>query len=303
MAPPRVVPLSKKSTNGRLLQAALRAGFRVLSRLAPHASDRSAAALFLTPRRRRRPAPGTPGLPAERLQVASGRQTLAAWAWGTGPTVILAHGWNGHAGQMSSFIRPLVDGGFRVVAFDQPAHGQSSGRRTTVLRMAEALQSVARASGPLHGVVAHSLGATAATLALFDHLPASRVVLIAPPADAPHFVRRLAAFLGLSAERTEGTLAQVQRDVGVHLESMDLRRIGGWLRQPGLILHDISDREVPFAHGRAIAEVWPAARLVPLAGLGHTRLLADAGVVRDAVAFLKEGMAVAAVPQDLATSG
>ncbi len=303
MAPPRVVPLSKKSTNGRLLQSALRMVFRVLSRLAPRASDRTAAALFLSPRRRRRPAPGTPGLRAERLSVTSGGQALAAWAWGAGPTVVLAHGWSGHAGQMSSFIRPLVDAGFRVVAFDQPAHGQSSGRRTTVLRMGEALQSVARASGPLHGVVAHSLGATATTLALFDHLPASRVVLIAPPADAPHFVRKLAAFLALSAERTEGTLSQVQRDVGAHLESLDLRRIGGWLRQPALILHDISDREVPFAHGRALAEVWPAARLVPLAGLGHTRLLADAAVVRTTVAFLREGVAAAAAPPGVATSG
>jgi len=302
MPPTRVVPLPKKSTNGRLLQQGLRAGFRVLSRLAPRTSDRSAAALFLRPRRRRRPAPGTPGLRAERLRVASGRDTLAAWVWGAGPTVLLAHGWSGHAGQMSSFVRPLVDGGFRVVAFDQPAHGQSSGRRTTVLRMAEALQSIGRVAGPLHGVVAHSLGATATTLALFDNLPASRVVLIAPPADAPYFVRKLAAFLDLSAERTEGTLAQVQREVGAHLDALDLRRIGGWLRQPALILHDISDREVPFDHGRAIAEAWPAARLIPLAGLGHTRLLADAGVVRASVAFLREGVAVA-VPQGMATSG
>jgi len=67
MPSPRVVPLSKKSTNGRLLQPLLRAYFRALSRFAPHVSDRRAAALFLTPRRRRQPAPGTPGLGAERV--------------------------------------------------------------------------------------------------------------------------------------------------------------------------------------------------------------------------------------------
>lgn len=299
----RVVPLSKKSTNGRLMAQALRAAFRVLAPVAPRLSDRCAAALFLTPHRRRRSAPGTPGLPAERLRVASSHGGLAVWAWGRGPTVVLAHGWNGHAGQMSGFIRPLVEGGFRVVAFDQPAHGHSAGRRTTVLRMAEALHAVARAVGPLHGVVAHSLGGTATALALFDHLPASRVVLLAPPADAPHFVRKLATFLQLSAERTEGTLCQVQREVGAHLESLDLRRIGGWLRQPALILHDISDREVPFAHGRDLAEVWPAARLVPLAGLGHTRLLADPGVLRTSVAFLREGLPALRAAHGMATSG
>jgi pimeloyl-ACP methyl ester carboxylesterase len=298
-----VSSLSKKSTNGRLWKGMVRAQFRLLGSIAPGVSDRRAAALFFTPRRRRNsPGPGTPGLVSERFTVASGNFRIAAWAWGAGPAVLLAHGWNGNAAQLSSFIRPLVESGFRVVAFDQPAHGHSSGRRATVRNMAEALQDVARAVGPVQAVVAHSLGATATALALFDNLPAARAVLIAPPADAPHFARRLAAMLGLSPERTDGMLAEVQRTVGVHLESLDVRRFAGWLRQPGLVFHDVADREVPFAHGRAIAEAWPAARLVPLTSLGHTRPLADREVVRTTVAFLREGVAVAGAAGK-ATSG
>ncbi len=304
MPPSGVVPLVKKSTNGRLLRALRRAQFRVLARVAPSLSDRKAAALFLTPPRRRASEPGTPGLSAQRLSVLSGDVQLAVWAWGHGPTVLLVHGWSGHAGQLGSFIRPLVEAGFRVVAFDLPAHGHSSGRRTTVLKMAEALQALALAIGPLHSLVGHSLGGTAAALALFDNLPASRVVLLAPPAAPQHFVRKLAAVLGLSDERAEGMLAQVQRQIGVHLPSLDVRLLAGWMRQPALIFHDVADREVPFAQGRAIAEAWPAARLVPLTGLGHTRILADPDVVRATVAFLREGAAGAAVPrQGVATSG
>jgi pimeloyl-ACP methyl ester carboxylesterase len=304
MPQPAVVPLAKKSTNGRLSLALLRAEFRLLGRLAPARSDRRAAALFGTPRRRRAPPePGAPGLVADRFWVASGDVRLAAWSWGEGPTVALAHGWNGNAAQLSSFIRPLVDAGFRVVAFDQPAHGHSSGRRTTLLGMAEALQSIAHEVGPLHAVVAHSLGAASTALALFDNLPAARAVLIAPPADPVHFARRLAATLELSPERTQGMLAELQRDVGVHLKSLDIRRFAGWLRQPSLILHDVADREVPFAHGRAIAEAWPNARFVPLERLGHTRPLADSAVLRMAVAFLREGVAATEIPAGRATSG
>jgi pimeloyl-ACP methyl ester carboxylesterase len=299
-----VSSLSKKSTNGRLWRALLRAQFRLLGRIAPALSDRRAAALFGTPRRwHKPPEPGTPGLIAERFTVASGHFRIAAWGWGAGPAVVLAHGWNGNAEQLSSFIRPLVQSGFRVVTFDQPAHGHSSGRRATVRSMAEALQAVVRAVGPVQAVVAHSLGATATALALFDNLPAARAVLIAPPADAPHFARRLAVGLGLSPERTDGMLAEVQRNVGVHLESLDIRRFAGWLRQPGLVFHDVADREVPFAHGQAIADAWPAARFVALTSLGHTRPLADREVVRTTVAFLREGVAVAAASAGKATSG
>jgi pimeloyl-ACP methyl ester carboxylesterase len=293
MPAPTVVPFLKKSTNGRLLRRLLQANFRALGRLAPAASDKWAATLFSTPRRRRRPPePGTPGLSAERFRVTSGDVELAAWSWGQGPAVVLSHGWNGNAAQLSSFIRPLLDAGFRVVAFDQPAHGHSTGRRTNLPQMAQALQSMVRAVGPLHAVVAHSLGATAASLALFDHLPAQRAVLVAPPAAPPYFAQRLAQYLGLSPERTEGMLAQLQRNVGIHLDSLDIRSIAGWMRQPVLILHDVQDREVPFAHGRAIAEAWPNARFVPLERLGHTRPLSDAGVVRQAVDFVREGTAV-----------
>jgi pimeloyl-ACP methyl ester carboxylesterase len=297
MKPRTVVPMSIKSTNGRIQQLArwgLRLQFRLLSRFAPSVAERRAAALFGTPRQSTRPAePATPGQRAERFTVSSGRFRLAAWAWGKGPSVLLVHGWNGHAGQFSGFIAPLLASGFRVVAFDQPAHGRSSGRRTNLPQMAEALQAMARAVGPLHAVVAHSLGATGTALALFDHLPAERTVLIAPPAAAPHFAQALATALGLSPERSEGMLAQIQRDVGVHLESLDIRRIAEWIRQPALIFHDVADREVPFAHGRAIAEAWPGARFVPLERLGHTRPLQDPDVMRATVEFLREGRALA----------
>jgi pimeloyl-ACP methyl ester carboxylesterase len=303
MATRSVVAVPKISTNGRFKLGLLRTQFRLLARMAPSVSDRQSAALFLTPRRLRRPPqPETPGRVPERFTIPSGSVRLAAWAWGEGPLVLLAHGWNGHAAQLSSFVPLLVRSGFRVVAFDQPAHGHSTGKRTTVLEMAEAQQSIARAVGPLHAVVAHSLGATATALALFDHLPAARAVLFAPPANAPPFARGLAKALGLSAERTEGMLAQLQRDVGVHLESLDLRRVAAWLRQPALIFHDVMDREVPFAHGQAIAAAWPGARLTPLEGLGHKRLLSDAAVLRATVAFLRAPHAVQ-MPAPLATLG
>ena len=305
MPSPTVVSLPKKSTNGRLMRGLVRLQFRVLGRLAPAVSDRKAAALFVTPqRRRRRPIPGTPGLVGARFDVPTDEGQLAAWSFGEGPTVVLVHGWNGNAAQLSSFIRPLVEAGFRVVAYDQPAHGHSSGRRTTVPKMAEALKDIARAVGPLHAVVAHSLGATATAVALFDNLPAGRAVLIAPPAAPQHFIGRLAAGLGLSEERAEGMLLAVQRLVGVHLDSLDVRRIAGWIRQPALLFHDVADREVPIAQGRAIAEAWPGARFVPLERLGHTRPLADTEVLRATVAFLKEGVAVASnAPAEQATSG
>src|SRR5918999_654246 len=65
--------------------------------------------------------PTVPGADARPFQVTSGRYTLAAWTWGDGPLVLLAHGWNGDAAQLAGFVPPLLEAGFGVVAFDQPA--------------------------------------------------------------------------------------------------------------------------------------------------------------------------------------
>ncbi|HZM20888.1 MAG TPA: alpha/beta fold hydrolase, partial [Anaerolineales bacterium] len=56
---------------------------------------------------------------------------LAVTTWGnSGPTVLLMHGWGGSRAQMTRFVDPLLSAGNRVVAYDQPAHGDSDGKTT-----------------------------------------------------------------------------------------------------------------------------------------------------------------------------
>jgi hypothetical protein len=52
---------------------------------------------------------------------------------------------------------------------------------------------------------------------------------------------------------------------------------------PGLVIHDSGDVRVPWGQGRAIAEAWPAARLVTTHGLGHRDILRS-GEVLDRIA-------------------
>ncbi|WP_460503569.1 hypothetical protein, partial [Hymenobacter agri] len=53
-----------------------------------------------------------------------------------------------------------------------------------------------------------------------------------------------------------------------------------------LVLHDEHDEIIPFAEGRHIAAAWPHAWLHATRGLGHNRILRDAGVIQHAVAFI-----------------
>ncbi|NIP80023.1 MAG: alpha/beta fold hydrolase, partial [Gemmatimonadetes bacterium] len=156
------------------------ASLRILAAAAPGRADRLLARRFLTPRRRRTLPPDIPGVPAERELVRHERESLAVWHWGAGPDVLLAHGWESSAATWAALVPRLVAAGYRVTAFDMPAHGISTGRRTSVLGMAAAIRTVADTLGPLAAVIGHSAGATAAALAAGDGLKAGRCVLLAP---------------------------------------------------------------------------------------------------------------------------
>lgn len=273
--PSASVPLrSERSTTGRFF---MRAGFRGLEMVAPRAASRLAANLFCFPRRAKAAAMG-----GHRFEIFPG---IAAWDWGEGPTVLLAHGWNGSAAQMTPFVEPLVRAGFYVVAFDQPAHGSSRGKRATVIDFAEAILAVARRVRPIHAVIGHSLGATAAAVALSRGLQAEHAVLLAPAAEAAYFARAFARALGL--RRTEGVLDELRRMVGGDL--LDVRLVAPALRARALLLADPADREVPYAHAAEIAEAWPGSRLEALPGAGHTRILRNSDAIRRSVAFISQG--------------
>jgi pimeloyl-ACP methyl ester carboxylesterase len=267
-----------------------RLGMGVLSALAPDRLERWAFNRFCTPvRARPAPLPEVAGLPGHAFAVASGRYTLRAWDWGEGPTVLLVHGWSGHAAQMTAFVPALVAAGYHVVAFDQPAHGSSGGARTTLLEMRDAVLAVGRRFGldrPLAGIVAHSLGAPASLLALDRGLRAERAVLLAPPTDPLPWVDAAGQRMGLPAPRVASLKARVSGYLRADLGARDAHVVAAALPTPLLVMHDQDDRAVPFAAGQALAAASPRAQFVPLQGLGHRRMLSDPGLIARTLAFI-----------------
>ncbi|HEX2189960.1 MAG TPA: alpha/beta fold hydrolase, partial [Longimicrobiaceae bacterium] len=147
----------------------LRLAMAALGRVSPGAAARVAERLFATPRRRRpRPDPTAERLLARArpLEVAHGGGALRGHAWGSGPTVLLVHGWEATWASLAELVEPLVGRGFRVAAFDGPAHGASDGAQTDVLDYGRAVAEMVAAVGPVEAVVAHSFGAPATVVAL-----------------------------------------------------------------------------------------------------------------------------------------
>ncbi len=265
----------------------VRGAFGILNHSLPALAARWAESLFFTPRRKG-------ASPRMREFLATGRartlrvdgKRIAAWSWGQGPAVYLVHGWAGRGGQLAAFAAPLVRAGFRVVIFDAPGHGASSGRRTSLLDFARVLRATVESFGRAEAVIAHSLGAAATARALSQGLDVGRAVFIAPPADPADWTRRFADRLGISAEVLRAMQARSERRLGVSWSDLNVPRLASALAVPLLVIHDRDDDEVPASDAAAVAAAWPNARLHFTRGLGHRHILRDGSVVEEVVSFV-----------------
>lgn len=298
----------EKSTHDRFYRVTwatrgLRLGLGAACRLAPGWMGRFAFERFMKTRRRPRPDRETvwlaratafrvPAPAALWPETATGdlparlEAQLPAWSWGSGPTVLLVHGWEGRGSQMGDMALALAAAGYRAVAYDAPGHGDAPGGSSSLPEMAAALEAVAARVGPLHGLVAHSAGAAVTGFALGRGLAAQRVAVIAPGIDPSSYVRRFALHLGLSAKVVRRMERHIETRFGVRVTDFRAEAWGAGSSQPLLIVADEDDREVPLADARRLAEIHPDAHLTVTSGLGHRRILSDPAVLREVTGFL-----------------
>jgi pimeloyl-ACP methyl ester carboxylesterase len=223
-----------------------------------------------------------------------GRAVLTE-TWGDGPVVYLAHGWAGKRHDLAAFVAPLVARGHRVVTFDAPSHGESApgafgARASSLPEFIRALHAIVGVHGPAHAIVAHSMGAAAAAVALADGMRTGRLAMLAPIASMTSYARRFAATLGIGPRVHRRLVRRVERRIAMPLLYFEVPDLGRAVTMPPtLIVHDTDDRSIPVSDGTAIATAWAGARMRTTAGLGHRRLLRDPDVVAAVVDFVAHG--------------
>jgi pimeloyl-ACP methyl ester carboxylesterase len=269
----------------------LRLWFQVVGRAAPGIAARRAYRLWFQTRRFGEPPRETGWLnDAQQEYIEHPAGPLAATIWGKDnrPTVLLLHGWNGRGSQMGAFAGPLVDAGYRVVAYDLPAHGRSPGNSTNLFEVIDTLRHVAGMFTPVRAIVAHSFGAVSAIMAAHEGLPVERLVCISPPNSLRFMLERFGRILAIPPRAQAALARRIETNFGNNVwERVSMDHLVATLRVPGLVVHDEQDYDVAISEGDAIARSWPKAQLVRTRGLGHRRILRDTKVVRTVVGFIQ----------------
>ena len=265
--------------------SAVRTTNQVIGAIAQRLAGALARRVLMTPRQYApRDGERAAAASAERITLRFG---LSALRWGgPGPIVLMMHGWSGRPTQFRHLVAPLVAAGRQVIALDAPAHGRSPGDEAHPLAFTEAVLEAAGELRHVEAVVGHSMGGAAVMLALAQQRFADRAVVFGAPAAMSRVLERFARTIALPGPAKRAFFAIVDRHVGVPARELDVARYDSALAIPGLVVHDRDDDSVPFAEAETIARAWPASRLIATQGLGHRRVLSDAGVVAAVTRFL-----------------
>ena len=213
-------------------------------------------------------------IPTERGEVVA----LHAPAKPGEPTVVFFHGNGEDLADVVLLGRELGDLGLGFCAIEYPGYGLVRHQTASEGALYEAAEvglaelerlGVSRGSVVLVG---QSLGSGVATeLASRGH--GAALVLLAPFTSIPAMARRFAPILPVDL---------LVRDKFDNLGKAPR------VAQPSLVVHGDRDEVVPFAMGRALSEVLPAAELHVVEGAGHNDLyVRDRGLVERIARFAR----------------
>ncbi len=215
---------------------------------------------------------------------------LAVTSWGdSGPTVLLMHGWGGARAQMTGFVEPLLSAGYRVVAYDQPAHGESDGKMTNLIEIAPTMSLVMKREGEFDAVIAHSFGTLITSYALvnLDFPPPSKLIYFGAFNRLLDSLPRFQVLANLPDEVMDGLNAAISENFGKDvLDAIVNETLVPQINIPALMFHDTADNVTPVEDSRAIARVWKSAQFVETDGLGHRGALQSKEIHEQVLSFL-----------------
>lgn len=265
--------------------------FRVMGAVAPRIAAERAYTMFSTPRSTRTSTRDQHVMDAaEKLRSTFTNKSLTGYAWGEGPSILLVHGWEGAARNFTTLVMPLVEAGFRVVAFDAPAHGDSDGYSSNLFEYSSALAALTTEFGPIYGIIAHSMGAAATIFMMgtMKHYRINRLVLVGAPCELTDVMARFAGEINLTTRSLSLMYRLTYERLGIPASAVSIKAMIPYISTPGLLIHDRRDSVIPFGDAVTIAEHWPSGELVTTDGLGHYKTLRDSATVERIVRFMAD---------------
>lgn len=197
---------------------------------------------------------------------------IMEYRWpGTGDTVILVHGWESNSGRWRNLIQMLNKKDFNVIAFDAPAHGNSTGKILNAPLYARCLEEIIKKHRPKH-LVGHSMGGMTTIYNEYKnpnkHI--ERMVTTAAPSEFYEIMEEYQAILGLSSKVINALDDLILEKFGFRIREFSTSNFVSSNTKKGLLVHDTEDPITPYHASENVHRAWRGSHLISTTGFGHS---------------------------------
>jgi predicted alpha/beta-fold hydrolase len=222
---------------------------------------------------------------AHSFNLEFNQNKIRVFEWGTGPVILLVHGWAGRALQLDSLISALLSKGYKVVAFDQKGHGESSSRFSSYPEIVRGTDLVSAHYGKaLYGIVGHSIGSNAMFKVSETFAYKLKIAAISPTGDILNMLDDIRVKMGIYKKLLAHVVRLIEADSGLllaELNKLDYKKIA---RHDVLLVHDKFDKINKVYASHEIHRNLHGSSLMQTEMLGHSRILGNQAVVDRVVA-------------------
>ncbi|MDY8138588.1 alpha/beta hydrolase [Aquimarina sp. 2201CG5-10] len=188
-----------------------------------------------------------------------------------GETILMVHGWESNTHRWKTLIQKFHQKGYNVIAFDAPAHGNSSGKILNVPLYAECLQKVIELYRPNH-IIGHSVGGMTTIFHQYKYPndEIEKLVILAPPSELSRIMKGFQKILKLSPKFMKALEQYYKDQFGYNFKEFSVADFAKNITRKGLLIHDLNDDIAPYSEAQAISKNWNDAQFITTEDFGHS---------------------------------
>jgi pimeloyl-ACP methyl ester carboxylesterase len=269
----------------------VRAKLNIIAIVSNRKAAKSAFKIFSTPYRKSKKKIPTVFEKGEKLKFNLQQYTIRGYRWNAGgeKRLLILHGFESNCKNFDHYIASFIKKGYEVLAFDAPAHGESSGKRIVLPLYIATIEAIHTLYGPINRFMAHSFGglALAHFLESIPHNDTTRAVLIAPATETTTAINNMFSLLQLNGDIRKEFDQLIYAKAGVPPSHYSIPRALAKIKASVLWVHDEEDDVTPLKDVQPVMKKkWPQVHFLITRGLGHRKIYRDNKVMKAIIDFL-----------------
>ncbi|WP_250432907.1 alpha/beta fold hydrolase [Hanstruepera flava] len=245
----------------------------VISFLSKRIAGKIALYLFTTPRRGRINEKQSDFLgTAFREEIDYKDTSIMTYRWlGNRKTILLVHGWESNSARWQPLIEQLKKHHYSIIALDAPAHGRSGSKRFTAIQYAEFIHVVSKKFNP-DIIIGHSAGGMASAFYQSEYSTHKKedLILLGTPSEFTDVLKRYFKMMGYNNRVIDGVYKLVKERFNAEPSDFSTAKMLKSITSKGLIIHDESDKIIPYADALIINQNYKHSNLITTNGFGHS---------------------------------